>query len=853
MPIQRRVFSTLSSPEGLERLSALVADQSPPHRTALADLVCSEFGFRSPTCAPQRASCLQALRVLDARDLIELPPPLTPGGDGRPRLLGEKVPRPAPLPEQVGQVGGLRVQLVDSAEDRQVYSQLLADEHPRGAVCHAGRQLRYLVRCDEGLVGAIGFAAAALALADRDQWIGWDPPTRRQQLDRVLGLSRFLIREVHCRHLASKVLALCLRRLPDDFRQRYGFAPLLLETFVDPVTHDGACFKAANWTAVGRTAGRGRFAPADAPRRSRKLIFVRPLRPDWRERLGVPDPRIPAPVEPADGLDRDRWAALEFGGAPLGDARLARRLVTCATLQAEAPMDSFPGAAQGARALVKGWYRFLDHPAESALSVENILAPHRERTLGRMQGQDVVLCVQDGTDLNFAEHGGCIGLGSIGKNKHSDGSRGLHLHSTLAVSEAGLPLGVLRMEFDAPEGLESPDPAPESVAEKGRTTKDQPEKDQEAKDLAEKGQEAKDLAEKGQEAKDPAQKGQAGKGRSRKAKPPEERKTQRWVRGLRDCAEVAARLPGTRVVSVMDREADFFELFAEQRRLGGVDLLVRAKHNRNLPPTTGKNGREETPKLFDWLRDQPGQAQLAIDVARVSARISTRNQSESVLREARTAQVTLRWRAVTLPATEESARRGEAPVAAWAVHVAEEAPAGGAKPLEWLLLTSEPVRTQADAERMLLRYRLRWRIEDWHRVLKSGCKVQDLANRTRERLERATAINAVIGWRLHLMVLLGRETPELPAETMFSDIELRVLHDFAQERGKPRPTDVGEAVLLVAVMGGYLQYRRKHYAVPGAEILWKGYVRMASMAQVVERAVRLGRSSVVGQLLRQGP
>ena len=162
------------------------------------------------------------------------------------------------------------------------------------------------------------------------------------------------------------------------------------------------------------------------------------------------------------------------------------------------------------------------------------------------------------------------------------------------------------------------------------------------------------------------------------------------------------------------------------------------------------------------------------------------------------------------------------------------------------------MRAQADAERVLRRYRLRWRIEDWHRVLKSGCQVEDLANRTRERLERATAINAVIGWRLHLMVLLGRETPALPAETTFSDIELRVLHDFAQERGKPRSKELGEAVLLVAVTGGYLQYRRKHYAVPGAEVLWKGYVRMASMAQVVERAVRLGRSSIVGQLLREG-
>ena len=703
-----------------------MADQPAPHRTALADRVCSEFGFRSPTCAPQRASCLQALRLLDARGLIELPPPLAPGGAGHPRLLGEKIPLPTALPGQVGQLPGLRVQLVNSAADRRVYSQLLADEHPRGAVCHAGRQLRYLVRCDAGILGSVGFAAAALALADRDKWIGWDPITRRQQLDRVLGLSRFLVRDVHCRNLASKALALCLRRLPDDFRRRYGFEPLLLETFVDSATHDGACFKAANWVEVGRTAGRGRFAPAAAPERSRKAIFVRALRPDWRDRLGVPDPRIPAPLDPADGLDRDRWTTLEFGSAPLGDARLARRLVTCASIQAEDPMASFHCAAKGQRALVKGWYRFLDHPAESALTVENILAPHRERTLGRMQGQGVVLCVQDGTDLNFAEYGGCIGLRSIGQNKYSAGSRGLHLHSTLAVSEEGLPLGVLRMEFKAPENLESPETVPGGAGEPGR---------------------------------------------ARKARPPEERKTQRWVRGLRDCAALASRLSGTRVVSVMDRERDFFELFAEHRRLGGVDLLVRAKDHRNLPPP-----------LLGWMRGQPRQAGLANEVVRVSPR----NQSGNALREVRTAKVTLRWQAVSLPATEQSVRRGEAPVEAWAVHVTEES---ASEPLEWLLLASEPVRTQADAARVLRQYCSRWRIEDWHRLLKSGCKVQDLANRSRKRLKRAVAINAVIGWRLHLMVLLGRETPELSAETTFSDIEHRLPDDSAPEREEPRPSD----------------------------------------------------------------
>ena len=452
-------------------------------------------------------------------------------------------------------------------------------------------------------------------------------------------------------------------------------------------------------------------------------------------------------------------------------------------------MASFPSAAQGDRTLVRGWYRFLDHPAESALTPQNILTPHRERTLGRMQDQGVVLAVQDGTELNFAEHGGCVGLGHIGRNKGADGTRGLHLHSMLAVSEQGLPLGVLRMEFDAPP---------------------------------------------------PA--------KARKATPPEQRKTQRWVRGLRDCAEIAGRLAGTRVVSVMDREADFFELFAEQRRLGGVDLLVRAKHNRNLPLTAEQ---PETPQLFDWIRAQPGQARLEIDVARVSERVGTRNQPASALRAARTAAVTLRWQAVSLPAPEDSPSRGERPVQLWAVHVAEEAAPTGVEPLEWLLLTSEPVRTQAAAERVLRRYRLRWRIEDWHRVLKSGCKVEDLANRTRERIERGVAINAVIAWRLHLMTLLGRETPELPAETLFSDIEIRVLNDFAQQRGEPQPTDLGQAVQLVAVMGGYLKFRRKQYALPGVEILWKGYVRLAPMAQLVERTLSLNQSSAVAELIRQ--
>ena len=114
------------------------------------------------------------------------------------------------------------------------------------------------------------------------------------------------------------------------------------------------------------------------------------------------------------------------------------------------------------------------------------------------------------------------------------------------------------------------------------------------------------------------------------------------------------------------------------------------------------------------------------------------------------------------------------------MHVREEAQPEGAERLEWFLLTTLAVQSRQDAERVLEWYRLRGRIEDWHRVLKTGCKVEYMAHRTEEWIERAVTIKAVIAWRLMAMTLLGRGAPELPAETLFSDIEIAVLEDFAK-------------------------------------------------------------------------
>ena len=116
---------------------------------------------------------------------------------------------------------------------------------------------------------------------------------------------------------------------------------------------------------------------------------------------------------------------------------------------------------------------------------------------------------------------------------------------------------------------------------------------------------------------------------------------------------------------------------------------------------------------------------------------------------------------------------------------------------------------------------------DWHRVLKSGCRIDELGHHSAERLARAIAIRMVIAWRVMLMTLLGREVPELPAEILFSDLELRVIGDFAQSRGRSRPTQLGEAVRQVAILGGYLN--RNHDPPPGHQLMWHGYATLTTM------------------------
>ncbi len=719
MNIQNQIKRTLSEESSLLYLKDLLDSKTFSNRTEVAKEVCRKFKFYAPKGQEQISGCTKALRILDAAGHIKLPAPARKTTAKKsPQRLNTQVPLPVDVPSTVNEIQGLKLILVQSSDEIKIWNELMIEEHPLGAGFFVGRQLRYLVNSSHGYLGGIGFAAAALHLSDRDKWIGWDREQRQNHLHSVVGMSRFLIRKsVNCHNLASKTLSMSIKVCVNDFEVRYGYKPLLFESFVDEAW-SGSCYRAANWIRIGKTKGRGRQDKHKEHALSRKAIYVYPIDKEFRQTMGLPVDAGLGALKLTDGLDGKQWAEHEFGGAPLGDARLSKRLVSIAIAKGESPGRAFSGAVNGDWPATKAYYRMIEQPDDSAVSLPNIIEPHRRRTVRRMMDQDTVLCIQDGSELNYTNLDQCRGLGVLKANQTGAKTKGMNLHSTFTVTTNGLPLGILKSQCISPK--------------------------------------EKDINDK----------------RKPSAIPIEEKKTFVWVEHHRDLVELSKEIPQTRLIDVCDREADFFELFDEQRRNPGVDLLVRASHNRKI--------KQEPFKLFTAVRETPVRGRVRVPIPKESARPKKSKQKARKARPARLADCAVRILHLELPAPEHYGNKE--PVDLCVVHALEENPLPGTDPVEWFLLTTMKVSSCIDAEQCLRWYTLRWRIEDWHRVLKSGCRIDDLANETAERLRRAIAINLVIAWRIMLMTLLGRETPELPAEVLFSDIELRTLKVYAKKK-----------------------------------------------------------------------
>ncbi|MCY4312776.1 MAG: IS4 family transposase [Gammaproteobacteria bacterium] len=600
----------------------------------------------------------------------------------------------------------------------------------------------------------------------REEYIGWSQSERKTLIQRIAGMARFLIRpQVRCANLASKSLGLLSRRVVSDYHLKHGIRPVLIETCVSP-EYSGISYRACGWEKIGETHGRdrsGRPVP-------KKAIYVKPLVPAWRAELGICRVK---PLNAWEGIDSKHWAEQEFAGARPGDARRVKRLIRIAEVLTAMPSNPFFAAARGEKTMISGYCRLIEHPDEEAVNAQTILAGHRERTRQRMQAQQAALIIQDGSDLNFATRQGCEGLGRTGRN--SEGTLGLHLHSTCVVSGEGLPLGVAALQIDRGHQEEQP-------------------------------------------------------------------KTLRWIEGLKDSAELSRDLERVTLIAAMDREGDDIRVLDVHRRLKqDLALLVRAKHDRRIAGGS----------LFEQMRSQPVRHRMSVRVPKLSGRRATGTRKAVFGREARDADCELRWMEVTIPIPEKrKAEAGDQPVVLNAVHVREsEEPDGDAERLEWFLYASLPVSNAQQALDVIQYYRLRWRIEDWHRILKSGCGVELLAHRTAARLKRAIALRAVAAWRLATLTLLGRETPGLDPSVLFSEVELAVIRDFARFRSQKLPENLGQAVNVLAMMGGCLN--RPHDAPTSSQVMWEGYSYLYGNAQVIERARALGIGSEVSRMIAE--
>ena len=741
---QNLILQTLKGQQARDRLTRLIADGHDESRAALSRRVCDEFGFRDARGRLQMAGCQKTLRGLEAAGIVTLPAPQVEAPERDPVLLEAPLAPPVGVPSRLADLGPVAFVLVKRRAERAIWNSLIAHEHPQGMTTFAGCQVRYLVDAPAfGYLGAVGFSAAALKLAARDRWMAWSDAQRHSHLERVIGLSRFLVRPgVECRHLASHILGRVLRRLPTDFEARYGFRPWLVETFVSQ-GWSGASLRAANFLRLGRTTGRGRQDRGKRDAQAIRTVYIYEIEGSWRRRLGVPSVAHAPVLEPGEGLDSAHWAQNEFGGAVMGDRRLTARLVRSAGLLAQYPGQAVCGNCDSAA--VTGFYRFIEHPSDEAVTVESILSGHRERCIQRMRGQRTVLTLMDGTDLNFATRPGCDGLQVIGRNQTGAKTLGLHLHATLAVTDRGLPLGVLRCGFDDREAV---------------------------------------------------------------------KKSRRWLDGYDAIVAASDSLTRrTRLIAVCDREADFYELFDRQRRAQRVEILVRAKHDRVL-------GAGE--KLLAKLGKGPPVGHVEVEIERLTERRKSSKKKARPARRKRTALCELRFRRLTLPATVDNAE----PVTLWGVRIVEINPPEDEDGVSWTLLTSLVVETVDTAVEMIDFYLQRWRVEDFFRVLKSGCRVEHLAFHTADRLQRAIAINTVIAWRIMLMTLLGREVPNCDATLMFTDHELAFLQDYARKFGQKTPRDLATTVRLVALLGGYRA--RKHDPDPGSQIMWRGYERLSA-------------------------
>jgi hypothetical protein len=454
----------------------------------------------------------------------------------------------------------------------------------------------------------------------------------------------------------------------------------------------------------------------------------------------------------------------EWRGARLGDARLSRRLVKLGLAMVERPDRSFPDML-GNEAALEAAYRFFGN---EDVTFDAVLEPHFAQVVARAVGVRRLLMLHDTSVFKFnadcAEDMGYL---------HS-GGRGFYGHFSLAVDVGGGfpdPLGVLactpwfRDEPNSPKKRKSSLSGAELAASK------------------------------------------------------EERPVKRWFEHV----EETQRRLGSEVspIHVMDREADSYKLLA-QMQAGGHRFVIRVCRDRKAKEVGEEAWQNDAPwQMFEKLVGTlQGEFLREVHVGHREEATAPKLAKAKPARDVRVARLAV------AAGTYEIARpryleHESASLRVNVVRVHELDPPAGAEPIEWRLLTTEPIETLEDVVAIVDAYRARWLIEEYFKALKTGCAYPERRLESRAALKIALAVSIPVAWHLLRLRSWGRNRPEEPASLVLTPVQILVLNHFASRRLKIDPT-VGDAMDSVASLGGHL----RRNGPPGWQVLGRGWAKL---------------------------
>jgi len=472
------------------------------------------------------------------------------------------------------------------------------------------------------------------------------------------------------------------------------------------------------------------------------------------------------------GIDqKDKWALSEFGEVDFGDERLKDRLIKMASQLSSSPESSINQAC-GDWANAKAAYRFFQN--ENIVERE-ILRVHVKKTVERMKPYKTILAIQDTCYISYKNHKKTEGLGIIASRIRSKTTNfktpGLVMHTSFGITTEGLPLGILDQKIHSRPVLEE-------------STKQM-------------------------------------KNRSHNIKlPVQDKESIRWLDSLKNSTD-ALMETGVQLVTVCDREADMYDLFEYSEKIQSP-VLIRARQDRqiNKPSPYSKKVKD---RLWKTIQESPVQGTIPVEIPPRDTK------------PGRTATLDLHFNSFIMNPSKNNARRKTEDLPdlkLYAVYVIEKNPPKEESPLEWMLLTNLPIIDYGDAVEKVSWYCLRWRIEVFHKILKSGLYVEKCRLGHAERLIRYLTVMSIIAWKLFFMTLLARANPSLPCTVFLEEKEWKVLytkiHKIPLNPQSPPPS-AQEAVLWISQLGGFLA--RKGDKDPGPIVLWRGWKRLVDLSE----------------------